>query len=396
MIWILIFLFSAYTILIISLAIGFLRMDEFKPKNKIPKTSFSVVIPFRNEVENLPRLLNSILALEYPKELVTFIFVDDASSDGSAELIEKFKAVISNKKQRESSDPKQVLDIISKNGEITQTIIRLISNNRTSNSPKKDAISTAVAIAKNNWIVTTDADCMLPKKWLSTLDAFIQKNSPEMVVAPVNYIVNNTSLEQFQLLDFMSLQGTTIGGFGINFPFLCNGANLAYKKEAFLQLNGFIGNNTIASGDDIFLFEKFIEADKQRVLFLKSKDAIVVTSPVKTIPDLINQRVRWASKTSRFKSNKVKLIGLLVFLINVSVLLSVFLSDNILVILSPLFFKITIDLFLFIPTMRFYNHKNAFVKGYLFSSILYPFFSVFIVFKSLFSEYNWKGRTFKK
>ena len=322
MIWILIFLFSSYTILIISLAIGFLKIDDFNPKNKIPKTSFSVIIPFRNEVKNLPGLLNSILALEYPKELVTFIFVDDVSSDGSAELIKKFKAVISNQERRETLKPKQVLDTISKNSEITQTDIRIISNNRTSNSPKKDAISTAIAIAKNNWIVTTDADCILPKKWLSTIDAFIQENSPEMVVAPVNYTVNETSLEQFQLLDFMSLQGTTIGGFGINFPFLCNGANLAYKKKTFIKLNGFIGNNTIASGDDIFLFEKFIEADKKRVRFLKSKDAIVVTSPVKTISDLINQRVRWASKTSKFKSTRVKLIGLLVFLVNISILLS--------------------------------------------------------------------------
>ncbi|AUC86277.1 glycosyltransferase [Polaribacter sp. ALD11] len=396
MIWILIFLFSSYTILIISLAIGFLKMDEFKPESKIPKTSFSVIIPFRNEVKNLLGLLNSILALEYPKELVTFIFVDDASSDGSTELIKKFKSVISNEKRREILERKQVLDTISKNSEITQTDICIISNNRTSNSPKKDAISTAVAIAKNNWIVTTDADCILPQKWLSTLDAFIQKNSPKMVVAPVNYIVNNTSLEQFQLLDFMSLQGTTIGSFGINSPFLCNGANLAYKKETFLKLNGFVGNNNIASGDDIFLFEKFIEHDKKGVQFLKSKDAIVSTFPVKTIKNLIHQRVRWASKTSKFKSTKVKLIGLLVFLINISVILSVFLSNNILVILLPLLLKTAIDLFLFIPTMFFYNHKKSFLKWYIFSSILYPFFSVFIVFKSLFSEYSWKGRTFKK
>ena len=32
-----------------------------------------------------------------------------------------------------------------------------------SNSPKKDAISTALKDAKNNWIITTDADCLLPE-----------------------------------------------------------------------------------------------------------------------------------------------------------------------------------------------------------------------------------------
>lgn len=378
MIWILIFLFSCYAILIISLAIGFKRIHEFKTNSKTAKTSFSVIIPFRDEAENLPNLLKSVLALEYPKDLVEFIFVDDASSDASVEIINKLQF------------------ILSKNEEITKTNLRVISNIRASNSPKKDAITTAITTAKNNWIITTDADCILPIKWLLTLDAFIQQNKPKMVVAPVNYIVENTSLEQFQLLDFMSLQGTTIGGFGIDFPFLCNGANLAYKKEEFFKENGFKGNNSIASGDDIFLFEKFLLADKKGVQFLKSKDAIVATFPVKTSAALINQRIRWASKTSRLKSNKVKLIGLLVFLINLSIIFSVFLSNNIVIILLPLTLKITIDLMLFVPTIYFYNHKESFIKWYLFSSILYPFFSVFIVFKSFFYKYNWKGRIFKK
>lgn len=378
MIWILIFLFSCYAILIISLAIGFKRIHEFKTNSKTAKTSFSVIIPFRDEAENLPNLLKSVLALEYPKDLVEFIFVDDASSDASVEIINKLQF------------------ILSKNEEITKTNLRVISNIRASNSPKKDAITTAITTAKNNWIITTDADCILPIKWLLTFDAFIQQNKPKMVVAPVNYIVENTSLEQFQLLDFMSLQGTTIGGFGIDFPFLCNGANLAYKKEEFFKENGFKGNNSIASGDDIFLFEKFLLADKKGVQFLKSKDAIVATFPVKTSAALINQRIRWASKTSRLKSNKVKLIGLLVFLINLSIIFSVFLSNNIVIILLPLTLKITIDLMLFVPTIHFYNHKESFIKWYLFSSILYPFFSVFIVFKSFFYKYNWKGRIFKK
>ena len=378
MIWILIFLFSCYAILIISLAIGFKRIHEFKADCRTAKTSFSVIIPFRDEAENLPNLLKSVLALEYPKNLVEFIFVDDSSSDASVEIINKLQFIISG------------------NLEINKTNIRVISNNRVSNSPKKDAITTAIATAKNNWIITTDADCILPIKWLITFDAFIQQNKPKMVVAPVNYIVKNTSLEQFQLLDFMSLQGATIGGFGIDFPFLCNGANLAYKKQEFFKENGFKGNNSIASGDDIFLFEKFLLADKKGVQFLKSKDAIVATFPVKTNVALINQRVRWASKTSRLKSSKVKLIGFLVFLINLSIIFSIFLSNNIVIILLPLILKTTIDLMLFIPTIGFYNHKKSFIKWYLFSSILYPFFSVLIVFKSLFYKYNWKGRVFKK
>ena len=367
MIWFLVIVFIFYTILIVSLAIGFHKVDEFIPTNSTPKTSFSVVIPFRNEAKNLSGLLESISKINYPKNLVEFIFIDDDSTDNSVEIITNYN-----------------------------TNFKILKNNRTSNSPKKDAISTAISIAKNNWILTTDADCILPKKWLLTFDDFIQQQSPKMVVAPVNYKNENNSLEQFQLLDFMSLQGTTVGGFGIKFPFLCNGANLAYKKETFLKLNGFEGNTNIASGDDIFLFQKFIKADKKSVLYLKSKDVIVTTFPVKTNSDLIHQRIRWATKTTNYDSWLIKCIGLIVFLTNLSVILSIFLSENSTLIFLPFLLKLVIDLVLFIPTIQFFDHQKSFFKWYLFGSIMYPVFSVFIVLKSIFSRYNWKGRRFKK
>lgn len=377
MIWIVIFLFSTYAILIVALAIGFLKVDKFVPKNKTPTTHFSIIIPFRNERENLVDLLESIGGLKYPKNLVECIFVDDDSNDNSVEIIENFVKKTSKKAQENFT-------------------INIIQNQRTSNSPKKDAISTAVAIAKNNWIISTDADCIIPKNWLLNFDNFIQEKQPKMVVAPVNYQTKDNLLEQFQLLDFMSLQGSTIGGFGIDFPFLCNGANLVYRKDIFIKLNGFDGNNTIASGDDIFLFEKFLEDDKKSVQFLKSKDAIVTTLPVKTFNALIQQRIRWASKTSKVKSVKVKLLGLFVFLVNLTIIFSLFTSYNLTGIFLPLVLKITIDVFLFLPTIRFYNHEKVFLKWYLLCSFLYPFFSVFIVFKALFFKYSWKGRSFKK
>ncbi|MEO9570088.1 MAG: glycosyltransferase [Polaribacter sp.] len=366
MIWFLVLIFSLYAFLIVSLAIGFYKVDEFTETIETNSTSFSVVIPFRNEAKNLPALLKSISELNYPKELVEFILIDDDSTDNSVDIISGF-----------------------------QNNIQIIKNSRISNSPKKDAITTAISIAKNNWIITTDADCILPENWLKIFDNFIQKTNPKMVVAPVNYKVKNNFLEQFQLLDFMSMQGTTIGGFGIHFPFLCNGANLAYKKEEFLKLNGFKGNNNIASGDDIFLFEKFIKSDKNCVGYLKSKEAIVTTFPVKNWTDLINQRTRWAAKTGNFSSLKVKLIGLLVLFTNFLVVYYLWI-ESIELLFVPFVVKMSIDLFLFLPTIKFFNQKSSFFKWYVLASLLYPFFSLYVVFKSFFFRYNWKGRRFKK
>ena len=370
MIWLLFLVFLMYAVLIVTLAIGFRKGEEFTAKESELKTTFSVIIPFRNEAKNLPFLLNSIEEIKYPIELVEFLFVDDDSSDNSVIIIER------------------ILPKTKKN-------IQILQNKRGSNSPKKDAITTAISVAKNEWILTTDADCILSENWLKSFANFIQKKAPKMIVAPVNYQVKNTFLEQFQVLDFLSMQGTTIGSFGGNFPFLCNGANLGYKKEEFMKLNGFDGNNNIASGDDIFLFEKFIKADKNNVKYLKSKEAIVTTFPVKNWTDLVNQRTRWASKTSTLSSLKVKLIGVLVVFTNF-LIVSSFITASIQFVLMLLIVKMSIDLFLFLPTIVFFNHRTSFFKWYVLASFLYPFFNVFVLFKSLFFTYKWKGRTFKK
>lgn len=373
MIWLLICIWFCYLVLIIGLAIGFNKVKEFTYTCTEKNTRFSVIVPFRNEAKNLPVLLQSITTLNYPRELFEVIFVNDFSEDNSVEIIEKFLACQTH------------LPFVN---------YCILKNNRTSKSPKKDAITTAITQSKYNWIVTTDADCKLPKKWLTTLDNFIQNKKPTMVISAVNYKVNNSFLERFQLLDFLSLQGTTIGGFGLQNPFLCNGANLAYKKDIFLTLNGFKENNHIASGDDVFIFEKFLQHHKKSVHFLKSTQTIVTTFPVKNWVNLFHQRVRWASKTSQISSLFVKLIGLIVFSVNLSLVLGLFVLSKQLV-LSLFFIKFFTDLFLFLPTVTFFKQQNSFLKSYIFCSVLYPFFSVLVVLYSLFFKFEWKGRRFK-
>jgi hypothetical protein len=61
--------------------------------------------------------------------------------------------------------------------------------------------------------------------------------------------------------------------------FMCNGANFAYTKSLFEDLSGFDGNNTIASGDDVF-YKKAIAKYPEKVHYLKSKNTIVTTQPL--------------------------------------------------------------------------------------------------------------------
>ena len=360
-----------YIALIALLIIGFDRLPYFVAQKQEAQTGFTVIVPFRNEEKNLHSLLKSIQELNYPEHLVEFILVDDESSDASVAIIKSF----------ESSN------------------LKSIQNKRVSASPKKDAITVAISEAKHPWIITTDADCILPKNWLVTFDQYLSENECEMLVAPVTYDNSKSFFNQFQLLDFLSLQGATVGGFGWKKPFLCNGANLAYKKETFKQLKGFESNNSIASGDDFFLMERFLNKDKKSVHYVKSKEVLVKTRAVDSISKLINQRVRWAAKSSNYNLLEAKIVGLIVLLGNLSLIALPFLSWQNLISweLSCVLFlgKYFIDTILLHKTAKLMEQKTP-VLSTLLSCLIYPVFSSFVALRATFGTYQWKDRVFKK
>jgi len=174
-----------YLFLIGWLIYGFDKVKDFKLQDLSVKTKFSVVIPFRNEVKNLPKLLTSISELNYPKSMFEIILVDDDSEDESVKTINDFL------KNTDFNKPNQTRSI------------KVIKNERISKAPKKDAITSAIKVSKYNWIVTTDADCILPKYWLDTFDEYIQTTSVNCIVAPVAYLGKNSFFNHFQALDFL-------------------------------------------------------------------------------------------------------------------------------------------------------------------------------------------------
>lgn len=361
--------FIILTIYIVNIGLliyGFFKVKQYQKTDLNPQTSFTIIVPFRNEEENLPKLLHSFSKLNYPTDLFEVILVDDNS--------------------------KKKFQVSHFTFHISQ-----INNIRVSNSPKKDAITTAMHHVKTNWVITTDADCIVPKNWLLTFDNYIQENKVSMLAGAVTYACENSFLHHFQQLDLTSLQGATIGSFGLNKGFMCNGANFAYTKSLFKSLNGFDGNDKIASGDDVFLLQKAIEKFPNEVHYLNAQEAIVLTKPTEDWKSLFYQRVRWAAKTSSYKSTFGKYLGLIVFFGNLSFVIAFFLflfgifGYPFLVVFA--FLKFAIDFVLLYKTNHFLTKTK--IKSLLLSSLLYPFFSSTVALYSLFGSYEWKDRKFK-
>ena len=365
-------LFGIYFLIMVLILIGIQKVPIFSSENNIPTTRFSIIIPFRDEYENLPLLLKSIESLHYPNDLFEVIFINDQSTDASEEIITNRMAQ-------------------------NQKNIFMLQNEHISGSPKKDAIELGIKNSNHEWIITTDADCNLPKNWLHIFDAFIKEKNPVMIAAPIIYESNGSFLENFQQLDGLSLQAVAIGSFGFGIPLLSNGANMGYTKKAFYKVDGFNGNNHIASGDDVFMLEKMKAHFPNQVMFLKSIKAIVATKPQATFKKVIHQRIRWASKTSTQKNIFSTLLGILVFAINVLILAIPFL-----ILVSPkywmvyiklLLLKILGDYFVLSQTAKFFKTKIKW-KYLLPQTFVYAIVTVLVVLGSFKKSYSWKGRRF--
>lgn len=361
---ILLIILILYGCFILRTLYGCLKIKPFSSSSKQPKNSFSVVVPFRNEKENLQILIHSLSNLNYPKDLFEVILVDDDSEESFPILNTTFS-------------------------------LSVIPNHRKSASPKKDAIETAIQKANFNWIVTTDADCVFSENWLLVLDNFIQEYSQAKMVCGMVFTQKEKSfLKDFQLLDFMSLQSATIGGFGIGKAFMCNGANFAYTKDFFAELDGFSGNQDFAGGDDVFLLQKAAKIATENLFYLRAKENLVLTKPAKRWSAFLSQRIRWASKTKGYQSSFAKQLAIAIFLGNLgflAALLGLFFSGYF---LGFILLKITLDLLLIRQTSSYVPALNK--LSIILSCFVYPFVSSAIaIYILFFKRYNWKGRTYK-
>ncbi len=375
MIWFLIISIGLYVTLMIAFSIGFFRLNTFNAQKVKPKTTFTFIVPFRNESENLTALMQSISKLNYPEKLIEVLFVNDASEDASVVMIQQF---------------------ILKRKPSGWTII---DNERKTVSPKKDAITLAVSKAKNDWIFTTDADCTLPENLFNNLNLFIQNTPTKMIAGPVLALPENRFfISHYQFLESLTLAGVTMGSFGLKTPIMCNGAHLAYEKLAFEMVNGFKGNDHIASGDDLFLLEKMQSAFPGEVHFLKNKAQVVYTKTEQNWSAVVHQRVRWAAKTSGYKSVFSKFTGIVVFAANVALLLAfwkLFQSESGEFFLMLIILKWGIDELFVYQLNAFFNKEIHWVYLRL-MAFLYPVLTVYIALKAIFGNYEWKGRSFKK
>jgi biofilm PGA synthesis N-glycosyltransferase PgaC len=205
-------------------------------------------------------------------------------------------------------------------------------------------------------------------------------------------------LSRFQFFDFSASMIMTNYGILKKLYFTGNGANISFRKVTFEMAAGFKRNNHVASGDDVFLMESVVRLYPNGIDFVKSKQGMVVTKSEDNWTSLINQRIRWASKSMLMDGVVLKFIQAFVFfyslLIIVLFLLSIMVSPAIFLtpLMIALFLKLASD-FIFLNKLSYkFGRINA-MRSFIFCFWIYFLHIIGSGIVAIFPKpYTWKGR----
>jgi cellulose synthase/poly-beta-1,6-N-acetylglucosamine synthase-like glycosyltransferase len=334
-------------------------------------TKVTVIIPARNEAENIANCITDILQQTYPKYLLQIIVVNDHSTDNTAQIVQNLAKENSN------------------------ILLANLTDNPLTKAYKKLAIEKGVQQATGELIICTDADCMHKPKWVEVFVQYYLSTNAQFIAAPVVYQSQFSLLSVFQTLDFMMLQGITASAVHKKVHSMCNGANLAYTKAAYTAVNGFEDIDKLPTGDDMLLMYKIQKKFNGNIGYLKNHEAIVTTIPPQTITEFTNQRTRWASKTTYYDDKKIIAILAMVYLFNCWLLVlfiaGFFNRAYFLQLIIMLICKTAVELLFMIPLANFYKKQ----KELICFPFLQPIHIIYIVIAGWLGKlgnYTWKGR----
>ena len=329
--------------------------------SSILNSQFSILIACRNEIKNLPNLLVSIEnQIHKPNEV---IFVDDNSTD------ETYDFLINYSKKH--------------------NYIKVIKNK---GKGKKSALIETAKIAKSEYLMFTDADCILNKNHCQLATEYLSKNNSDMLLGAVDIIDEKGIFNIIEKIEFASLQAVTAYTALLNNPIMCNGANLIIRRTIYLQYINNI-NIYIASGDDMFMLHT-LKKNKAKINYLYNSEYIVKTKGTNSLKKFLQQRIRWAAKSINYKDITTILVALLVVAINIFLLISLLLTPcSLLFIFSIIIIIENIIMLPYLIKYKQYRVLKYYPIIFPIMAIFYPLYILIILFLIPFYKKNnphWK------
>jgi poly-beta-1,6-N-acetyl-D-glucosamine synthase len=342
------------------------RLEDAKEPSAKNDFKVSLLIPFRNEIGNLPSLVNEIQKLQ--PSICEVILVDDHSEDGSRKFLENAFQDLGN--------------------------IKIFENK---GFGKKEAISLGVSLASGEIICCSDADCRFNENWIETITMPFHSESVQLVAGPVISSNATSFFSSFQQIEWGSILLVTNYFFTKSKPLMCSAANMAYRKSAFEEVNGYLGNLDQPSGDDEFLLKKIAgKFPEGSCVYVKKAGALVYTESQKNWSALVQQRIRWASKWRAHRSVTHAFSAIFSFLIQLVWFASFLLlfqgAPGMIVFLIVWISKILAEQNALAKPLKTYLIRQK-QLNFIGTSFVHPLFVLTVGFATLIGKFSWKGRS---
>jgi biofilm PGA synthesis N-glycosyltransferase PgaC len=328
-------------------------------KQFYPIGEISVVIPFRNESENLPALIASLNRLtQFPKEIT---WVNDHSNDTFEECLAQ-------------------LDV--------PCAVRLI-HLPAHEIGKKKALRAGITSSTGRYILTWDADVTVPASYFQRLS---QTPTADLLILPVS-MPGKTGSQLFFELDYQYLNALNTAISGILPPIVASGANLLFNKTIFDRIDSVESHAHIASGDDVFLLQDF-KAHKQQIELALHAELQVQTKVPQSWEAFFQQRLRWIGKAQHVGDTFAAAMGVIGFVYHTFFWLLFFIGASGKMLLILLICKLLFDASLLAPYLSILKRRRVIFFLPVFS-VVYPFYILMILVMTMFYETSWKGRDIK-
>ena len=330
--------------------------------NKDDDSFISVVIAARNEENNISYLLKDLINQSADKNNYEVIVANDRSTDKTKNIIDQFSS--------ENSFIKSIH--IEKNHEMT---------------PKKYALTKAIEKSEGEIILTTDADCRVPRDWVNNMAELVQ-NGKGIVIGYSRIKSMKSFLNEFQKIDFLGIMAANSGL--LTHGIVCSGSgqNLAFKKKDFQIINGFEPVKDLVSGDDMYLVQSI--SSIKGAIFNYNPSSFVSTLPKNSFKSYINQRIRWSSNSKQNLSSNPQFFVFLIsaFFANCSIMFSfIYFSGVSFFLFLTKFF---LEAFIIFIGSRLFLTPVSFLT-YIMWNLIQPIYIPIIGVAGLIGKYSWKN-----
>lgn len=243
--------------------------------NQPKRIPISVIVCAKNEEENVKKFVPLLLEQNYPDFEV--VLIDDSSSDNTLEIFEEFEKKYSNIK-----------------------LVKVI-NNEAFWGNKKFALTLGIKAAKNEYLLFTDADCYpTSPNWIKEMSSHFTLKKTIILGYGAYEKINNSFLNKLIRFETALTATQFLGWAKIGKPYMGVGRNLAYKREEFFKVNGFIDHMKLRSGDDDLFVNQAASSENTTVCF--SKESFTYSKPKTSFKDWFNQKRRHVSTATYYKA----------------------------------------------------------------------------------------------